>query len=382
MRALVLREPRRLELVDVPRPRLTAPEHVLIEVRACGICGSDLRYWAGENPWALHTLGRHVPNPPDMVLGHEYAGVVVEVNDARYEHLLGQRVGAQAFRTCGVCSLCRQGHENLCKQTLHIGHAQGWGQLPDDGSLYPGAYADTCLAWADLLHPISDDVTFEEETTRDFLGVAVHAWGRAGLEGTTGDQTILCIGGGPVGLSIAQVARARGVGRVVISEPAPTAQAVIAQYPGIEWLDPTREDLVVALSTGSQAGAASCAAVFDTVGTSGTTALGLTLLAEAGTYVNLAVHDTALKLNALSLGSERRMTTSSNALYRDEREAHHLIASRAVDMAPMITHRFPLEAYAEAYALLLAEPKAAYKVVFVMGEGAGDQGADAEAPDG
>jgi L-iditol 2-dehydrogenase len=361
MKALVLREPRRLELLDVPRPRLTAPEHVLIEVRACGICGSDLRYWAGENPWALHTLGRHVPNPPDMVLGHEYAGVVVEVNDARYEHLLGQRVGAQAFRTCGRCALCRQGHENLCKRTLHIGHAQGWGPLPDDGSLYPGAYAEYCLAWADLLHLIPDTISFEEETTRDFLGVAVHAWGRTGLsEGSAlAEAAILCIGGGPVGLSIAQVARAAGAGRIVISEPAPTAQAVIDKYAGIEWLDPTLDDLVLRL------GGVRVAAVFDTVGTPETTALSLSLLSEAGTYVNLAVHDTPLTLNALALGSERRMTTSSNALYRDEREAHELIASGAVDMASMITHRFPLDAYADAYALLLAEPKQAYKAVFI-----------------
>ena len=90
-------------------------------------------------------------------------------------------------------------------------------------------------------------------------------------------------------------------------------------------------------------------------------------LAEAGTYVNLAVHDTQVTLNAMDLGSERRMTTSSNALYRDEREAHDLIATGAVDMAKMITHRFPLEDFAEAYALLLSEPKQAYKVVFAGG---------------
>ncbi len=355
MRAIVLRKPRQLEMVEVPRPALTAPEHVLIEVKACGICGSDLRYWAGENPWALHTLGRHVDNPRNMTLGHEFAGVVVAVNDRRYEPLLGKRVGAQAFRTCGVCDLCQSGHENLCRNTLHIGHAQGWGTL----DFYPGAYADYCLAWADLLHPMADHVSFEEEALRDFLGVAVHAAGQAGLDQRAPAGVVLCIGGGPVGLSIAQVARAMGVRRVVISEPAPVAQAVIAQYPGLECLDPTHVDLVEALGRGT------CAAVFDTVGTPETLTQGLAVLAPAGTLVNLAVHDTMLSMNAMALGSERRMTTSSNALYRDEREAHALIASGAVTMAPMITHRFPLEAFADAYALLLAEPKQAYKVVFV-----------------
>jgi (R,R)-butanediol dehydrogenase/meso-butanediol dehydrogenase/diacetyl reductase len=292
-----------------------------------------------------------------MTLGHEFAGVVVEVNDRRYEHLLGRRVGAQAFRTCGVCDLCRSGHENLCRNTLHIGHAQGWGKL----DFYPGAYADYCLAWADLLHPMADHVPFEEEALRDFLGVAVHAAGLAGLrEGVavSSGSAALCIGGGPVGLSIAQVARARGVEHVVVTEPAPVAQAVIERYPGITCVDPTSADLTEVL------GRASCAAVFDTVGTPETLADALAVLAPAGTYVNLAVHDTTLTLNGMALGSERCITTSSNALYRDEREAHTLIASGAVAMAPMITHRFPLEDFAAAYALLLAEPKQAYKVVF------------------
>ena len=104
MKAILLREPYVLELVEIPRPKLTSPEQVLIEVSVCGICGSDLRYYAGENPWALHTLGRHVDNPLNMLLGHEFSGVVVEVASRQHEHLLGRRVGAQAFRTCGTCA--------------------------------------------------------------------------------------------------------------------------------------------------------------------------------------------------------------------------------------------------------------------------------------
>jgi threonine dehydrogenase-like Zn-dependent dehydrogenase len=69
----------------------------------------------------------------------------------------------------------------------------------------------------------------------------------------------------------------------------------------------------------------------------------------------------------LALGSERTITTSSNAYYRDEVRAHELIASRAVDLRPMITHRFPLDGYQQAFDLLLRVPKEAYKVVFVSG---------------
>jgi threonine dehydrogenase-like Zn-dependent dehydrogenase len=104
------------------------------------------------------------------------------------------------------------------------------------------------------------------------------------------------------------------------------------------------------------------------VGTRETIDEARSLLAEAGTYVNLAVHDVEFSMNALDLGSERKMTTSSNALYRDEREAHTLIETGVVRFDPMITHRFSLEAFQEAFDLLIAKPKKAYKVVFTMNQ--------------
>jgi threonine dehydrogenase-like Zn-dependent dehydrogenase len=91
---------------------------------------------------------------------------------------------------------------------------------------------------------------------------------------------------------------------------------------------------------------------------------GLSYLSESGTYVNLAVHSTPLQFDATALGSERTVTTSSNALYGDERRAHALIESRAVDVETMITHRFALRDFEQAYDLLLSRPKKAYKVVF------------------
>ena len=354
MQAVVLQGPHQLALLDVPRPTLTDEHHVLIEVRACGSCGSDLRYWAGENPWAMHTLGRHEPNPPNMILGHEFAGVVVEVNSSRYEHLLGQAVGAQAWRRCGHCALCRAGHENLCANTLHIGHGQGWGQMP----YFPGAYADYCLAWGDLVYPMRPEMPYAEEALRDIVGVSAHAVGRACIG--PGD-TVLCLGGGPVGLCLAQVAQARGADRVYLVDPSPLAQWVIAQYEGLVGLDPNAAPLA------EQAPGLRCAAILDTVGSAETFAQALPLLAEAGIYVNLAVHDLPLALNARALGSERCLTSSSNALYRDEREAHELLASGAVRVAPMISHRLPLAAYQQAYDLLLSEPRGAYKVVFELG---------------
>jgi (R,R)-butanediol dehydrogenase/meso-butanediol dehydrogenase/diacetyl reductase len=224
MKAVVLTKVKTLQLLDIPEPKLFKKNHVLIKVRACGICGSDLRYWAGENPWSLHTLGKHINNPPNIVLGHEFAGEVIKVNSSKYESLLGKRVGVQSYRVCGECQFCRTERENLCRNMIHIGHAQGWGKM----EYYPGAYGEYCIGWADLLHPIPEYITFAEAALGDILCVAFHVNNRAKIYP---GAAILCIGGGPVGLGIAQVARAFGAGKIILSDPSPLAQKVIKSYP-------------------------------------------------------------------------------------------------------------------------------------------------------
>lgn len=357
MIAVVLRKPGLLELADVPMPALVTDRDILIRVEACGICGSDLRYAIGENPWALHTLGRHVPNPPNIILGHEYSGVVVEVNSRAYEHLLGLRVGAQAFRVCGQCEFCRSGRENLCRSTIHMGHAQGWGHQ----EYYPGAYAEYCLAWGDLVYPLPDHVSCDEAALADVLCVGVHTVTRA--VNPAGDA--ICIGGGPIGLSIAQVAKLRGAAHVLVSEPSPIAKDVLAQIPGLIAVDPDRESIADAILRAT--GSAGVTTIYNSTGTAETILETLPLLSESGTYVNVAVHDTPLTFNAMALGSERSFTSSSNAFYRDVAEAYEMIFTGKVKMAPMITHHFALEDFAQAFDLLFQIPKQSFKATLHPG---------------
>lgn len=355
MKAVVLREPKHLELADIPQPELVSKEHVLIKVDACGICGSDLRYWAGDNPWALHTLGRHVDNPNNMVLGHEFAGEVVKVNSAEYEHLLGTRVGVQSFRSCGVCAFCRTGRQNLCRDMIHIGHAQGWG----DREYFPGAYSEYCIGWADLLHPLADSVSSAEAALADIYCVAMHVVGRTHLYG---GASVLCIGGGPAGLSIAQIAELKGAEDIILSDPSPVARTVIERFDRFTVVDPSEGEL--SDSVRQLRGDRKFAAIFDSVGSAETMTTALGLLEESGTYVNLAVHDVNISLDAAALGSERTLTTSSNAFYRDLAGVFELLNAGTIDVAPLITHRFPLEDFERAFELLLQSPKGAFKIVF------------------
>ncbi|UCF96661.1 MAG: alcohol dehydrogenase catalytic domain-containing protein [Spirochaetaceae bacterium] len=72
--AVILERPGSISVKKIPIPPIQGPT-VRVRMQACGICGSDVRYFSGENPWSLHTLGRHVPSPPNMVLGHEVSGI-------------------------------------------------------------------------------------------------------------------------------------------------------------------------------------------------------------------------------------------------------------------------------------------------------------------
>ena len=165
MKAAVLVEPRCLRVQEIPEP-VVGPGEALVQIAACGVCGSDLRYFEGENPWAKHTLGYEKPNPPNMVLGHEVAGTVD-----------GRRVALLSFRGCGMCEQCRRGRVQLCAHTAHLGHGAGWEGL----DFNPGGMAERCAIWAEHAIPIPDHISFAEATFLDGLGVAVHAARRASI---------------------------------------------------------------------------------------------------------------------------------------------------------------------------------------------------------
>jgi threonine dehydrogenase-like Zn-dependent dehydrogenase len=308
MKAVVLESPRRLVLRTIPVWPIESygdPELVLVKVAACGVCGSDFRYYAGENPWALHTLGRHVDNPPGIVLGHEFAGEVVAVLDERNSGLLGRRVAPVCSKVCGVCPDCRAGRTQLCPNTVHMGHGQGWGRR----EYYPGAYAEYVPAWAGGCYVIPDDMTFGEAAMMDILAVCVHVAQQGDIQR---GRPVLMMGAGPAGHGIVQAARILGASRVVVTDIAdgPLGLARKSRFDAVvDARDKTAEALAGELRAFAPEGYGT---VFDSIGGRDSFDLGLGLLAKKGTLVNMAVHDLDVPVNLMRLGSERRITTSSN----------------------------------------------------------------------
>lgn len=200
MRAAVLRrfDDVAVEQVAVPEP---APGEALVRVRACGICGTDLKLVSGG------FAGRWPPSLP-FVFGHEWCGEVVALGPETGQSGLGvgDRVAAENHAGCGECSRCRAGRYNLCERVGTPGYRLY-------GHTAQGALAEYAARPVRLLHRLPESVSDEAGALVNQGALAVHAVRRTGLDPGT---SVAVFGPGLLGLLTLQVARAAGAGRVLV----------------------------------------------------------------------------------------------------------------------------------------------------------------------
>jgi 2-desacetyl-2-hydroxyethyl bacteriochlorophyllide A dehydrogenase len=341
--SVILERPGKLTVKKIPVPEIPGPS-LEIEMKACGICGSDIRYFAGENPWAMHTMGQNVPSPENMVLGHEVSGVIRKT---------GKRAAVLAYRACGRCRFCRSGRENICTDVQHIGHGAGWPGM----AYYPGGMAEYFQVWKGFAYEIPESISFEAAAFLDGLAVAIHACDRAGIG--RGSRTAV-IGLGPIGMLAAQTAQARGAAllRGCDTSEVPVRLAAETGVTGV--IQGDGHDLAEAVRRESRL----FDAVIDTVGSSGSLKQGTALLDRGGTLVLLALHDGPLPVTGKGLSGERRIVSSANNPYTDFGRAISLMESGRIKTDPLITHRFPLSRAEEAFQVMLAkDTRGAYKII-------------------
>jgi 2-desacetyl-2-hydroxyethyl bacteriochlorophyllide A dehydrogenase len=340
MKAVVLKGPRDLMVLDVPKMK-PGPGQLLVRVRKCGICGSDVRYFNGENPWAKQTLGRETPNPPNIILGHEFVGIVEEVCEDKDSALIGKRVAVNTFITCGHCTFCRNGQENLCANTKHLGHGQGWGVM----DYYPGGMAEYCLAFASQVYELPDHVSDEEATFLDPMIAALHA---VDIGGPKPLDRVAVYGAGPIGLLIAQYAKAFGAILTFISDVA-GENLEVARALGVDLVVNVSGQVRFLDEVMTQSGNEGVDLAFNTVGTTESIEESLAILKKGGTVVLLAAKEDLIRFPALLLSGERCLRTSSNAMYSDFPRALEFLASGTIRVAPLITHRFSLSDAVRAF---------------------------------
>ncbi|MBS1813309.1 MAG: galactitol-1-phosphate 5-dehydrogenase [Acidobacteria bacterium] len=195
MKALVLSEYNRLEVLDLPQPT-AAPGELLIRVQACGICGSDVHGYDGST-------GRRIP---PIVMGHEAAGIVEAVGNNVTGFAPGDRVTFDSTIYCGKCFFCQRGQVNLCDDREVIG-------VSTPAFRRMGAFAEFVTVPARIAYHLPADMPFAHAALIEAVSVAVHA---VSLTPITLNDTALVIGAGMIGLLTLQAVRLAGAGNIIV----------------------------------------------------------------------------------------------------------------------------------------------------------------------
>ncbi|MCL5109575.1 MAG: zinc-binding dehydrogenase [Chloroflexi bacterium] len=311
-----------VELRDVPEP-VAGPGQVVIEVKAAGVCGTDIHIYHDE-----------YSSRPPVVLGHELSGVVAERGPSATTFQLGDRVTSRTyFSTCGQCRYCLTGRPNLCNSRLSI------------GSGVNGAMAKYLLVPEGNLHRLPDNVSFLGGTLSEPLACNVHAvlMVNKPLPG----EEVLVVGPGAIGLLALQLVKACGARATLLGMPADESRLALAKRLGADEIVLTTQ--VEELSE-SLAGSG-FDAVLECSGSAGGVETALQLVRKGGRYtqVGLAGKKVSFDIDQI-VYKEVQFSGTFAHVWQAWDPALRLMASGAVQTEPLVTHRFPLADWREAFA--------------------------------
>lgn len=330
MRAAVFKEigrPLVVEALDVPKP---GPHDLILKVRACGICGSDLHMTEATSM---------MPLPGGSVMGHEFSGEIVEVGSAakgRWKE--GARVSGFPFICCGDASPCVNS-AGFGSATCAKGQPVGLGQSH-------GAYAEFVRIGSQSAHALPDVVSFEEGALVEPLAVGLHAVDMGAVK--RGD-TVLVIGAGPVGLAVALWARFCGARHIIVSERAPARIAMASKFGATDVIDPAQP---IATQVEKIAGKGPDV-IFECVGNPGM--LNEAMLA-APRRSRIVVAGVCQGMDSIMplVGIMKELNLQFVLGYKaaDFDFVIEMIAKDRIDVAAMITDRIALDALPEAFEAL------------------------------
>ncbi len=194
MKAMLLTEYKKLSIVDIPKPEI-GPDDLLVQVRACGICGSDVHGYDGSS-------GRRIP---PLVMGHEAAGIVAGIGANVSEFVEGDRVTFDSTVSCGKCGSCRKGRINLCENRQVLG-------VSCNEFRRNGAFAEYVVVPNNIAYRLPEELPFEHAALIEAVSIAVHAANRTPIK--LGDIAVV-VGSGMIGLLVIQAVRLAGCATVI-----------------------------------------------------------------------------------------------------------------------------------------------------------------------
>jgi L-gulonate 5-dehydrogenase len=320
VKAAVLHGPRDLRVEPAAAPEAGAGD-VLVAVSVAGLCGTDYRIWTGDRPVAY-----------PRVMGHEFVGRVERVGAGVSRVRRGQRVVVEPNYSCGRCALCREGNRNLCFERTAIG-------IDVDG-----AFAELVRVPERCCWPLPEAVDDEVALLAEPLAVVVRAVARGGARS---GETAAVVGAGTLGLLALQVLRARGL-RVLVVSRSPRRFGLARQLGAA--LTHAVGDAPLSDTARTFSGREGVDLVVETAGTADAVHHALALVRPGGRVVLTGLPHEPTPVAFFSV-VRREITIVGSMIYQDEfGEAVRLLEAGAVQVRPLLTHRFALDAIGAAFA--------------------------------
>lgn len=326
-----------LVLRTVPEPAIR-DDQVLIRVRRAGVCGTDVHIYDWDE-WARGRVR------PPIIVGHEFAGDVVEVGRLVTDVHVGDRVTAEGHVVDGRCLLCRTGNAHVCPHTRIIGVDRD------------GCFADYIAMPATNVWHLDDDVSYDVGGIHDPMGNAFHTALTAEIPGAT----VLVTGCGPIGLFAIGICRAAGASRVIASDVNETRLALATTMGAHEVVQPGGVGPAVARATGGLG----VDVVLEMSGVPSAIHQAFELVRVGGRVQMLGIPARAMEVNFATEVIFKGLTVYGvvgRRLYETWHQMTRFLRAGTFDPTPVITHRFPLEAVDEAMRVITSGE--AGKVIF------------------
>jgi L-iditol 2-dehydrogenase len=330
-----------IELQDVPEPH-ASPGQVVIEVNSAGICGTDLHIYLDE-----------FETRPPVTIGHELAGVIVELGRDVDGWEVGDRVTTETyFSTCGRCLDCRRGRRNLCIHRRSI------------GSKEEGAFAQYLLTPASNLHRVPDGLDLEIAALTEPLACTIH--GVLGTAGVRAGENVVLAGPGPIGLLALQLAKVAGATVVMLGTHFDIKRLKLAKELGADAVVNVQEVDDVVEAVRELFGTEGADLVVECSGAAAAAKTLVELASRGGRFCQMGLYGKPITFYQDAVCYKELVVTGTNASVTSAwPKALKLLAQRQVDGSHLITHRFAIAEWDQA--LEIVKKKEGVKVILKPG---------------
>ncbi len=300
-----------LRVENAPMPTV-GPKDVLINVKACGVCGTDVHIYEGDKGAAEVT--------PPTILGHEFSGIVTEIGSEVTNVRIGDRVCIDPNCYCGTCDFCRNGIAHYC--TDMIGY----------GTTVNGGFAEYCSVNCRQVYKLGDNTTFEQGAMAEPVACCLHGMDMCNIKP---GSSVVVIGGGMIGLLMMQLAKLAGAARIALLEPVASKREVAKKLGADIAIDPINEDVKAVLTN---AGMTWVNTVIECVGRTSTIEQAIDIVGNKGTVMmfGLTKPDDTITVKPFEIFQKEIELKASFINPYTQKRALELIDSGRLDVSSMV----------------------------------------------